>query len=329
MRDALSLLDQSIAYGGGKVEESQVRAMLGAIDQGYLFTLLERLADADGPGLIELAGQMEERSLSFDAALQDLGALLHQVALVQAVPQALSEDLPERQRILDLARRFDAEAVQLHYQIALHGRKDLPLAPDEYAGFTMTLLRMLAFTPDSEPGGAPVVKREVAPARMAEPSPPNVSAERPAFKAQEPAPVSVVQPRPAGSTAARVFDGDWPALVGRLRLGGMARMLAQHCELKSHDGARIELCVPDEHKHLTERSYQEKLKAALEEFLGGQVFLNISLGSVTGVTPARLVQEEKAARQADAIAAIEQDPFVRELIEDFDAQVIESTIKPN
>jgi DNA polymerase-3 subunit gamma/tau len=106
-------------------------------------------------------------------------------------------------------------------------------------------------------------------------------------------------------------------------------MLAQHCELKSHDGARIELCVPDEHKHLTERSYQEKLKAALEEFLGGQVFLNISLGSVTGVTPARLVQEEKAARQADAIAAIEQDPFVRELIEDFDAQVIESTIKPN
>ncbi|MEN6586290.1 MAG: DNA polymerase III subunit gamma/tau [Sulfuricella sp.] len=332
MRDALSLLDQSIAYGGGKVDEAQVRAMLGAIDQGYLFTLLERLAEGDGAGLIELARQMEERSLSFDAALQDLGALLHQVALAQNVPQALSEDLPERQRILDLAQRFSAEDVQLHYQIALHGRKDLSLAPDEFAGFTMALLRMLAFTLEAAPAEAQPVKRAVVPEKR-EVAPTAIAVQqevRPAFKVQEPAPAAVEQPQPAASERAEVaFNGDWPALVAQLGLGGMAKMLAQHCELKSHDGRRIDLCVHEEHKHLMEKSYQEKLKTALENFLGGAVFLTISICSVTGVTPAKLVHQEKQARQAEAIAAIEQDPFVRELIEDFDAQVIESTIKPN
>jgi len=326
MRDALSLLDQSIAYGGGKVEEVQVRPMLGAIDQSYLFTLLERLAEGDGAGLIALALQMEERSLSFDAALQDLGALLHQVALAQAVPQALSEDLPERQRILDLAQRFSAEDVQLHYQIALHGRKDLGLAPDEFAGFTMALLRMLAFTLEEAPTATLPVKRVIAAEKQ-------VIApqreERPAFKVQEPVPEPVTQHQAVGNELVKIFDGDWPALVAQLGLGGMAKMLAQHCELKNYDGRRIELCVMEEHKHLMEKSYQEKLKTALESFLGGPVFLNISICSVTGVTPAKLVQEEKNMRQAEAIAAIEQDPFVRELIEGFDAQVIESTIKPN
>jgi DNA polymerase-3 subunit gamma/tau len=336
MRDALSLLDQSIAYGGGKVEEAPVRAMLGAIDQGYLFTLLERLADSDGAGLIALTEQMEERSLSYDAALQDLGTLLHQIALAQTVPQALSEDLPERQRILDLAQRFSPEEVQLHYQIALHGRKDLSLAPDEFAGFSMTLLRMLAFTLESAPAARPAVKHVTAPAitPVAKPARPVAAVAPlpeapPVLKAQEPAPAPVSQAEPVSTTAAgNVFDGDWPGLVAKLRLGGMAKMLAQHCELKSYEGRRIELCVPDEHKHLMEKAYQDKLKAALDDFAGAPVMLNISLGSVTGLTPARLDHQEKQARQAEAIAAIEQDPFVRDLVENLDAQVIESTIKP-
>ncbi|MBZ0106552.1 MAG: DNA polymerase III subunit gamma/tau [Sulfuricella denitrificans] len=334
MRDALSLLDQSIAYGGGKVGEAPVRAMLGAIDQSYLFTLLERLADADGAGLIALTEQMEERSLSYDAALQDLGALLHQIALAQTVPQALSEDLPERQRILDLAQRFSPEDVQLHYQIALHGRKDLSLAPDEFAGFSMTLLRMLAFTLESAPAGGGGMKHATAPVtHAASPvrpvaavvAPPEAP---PGHKAQEPAPPPPVQTPPVRAAADNVFDGDWPGLVAQLRLGGMAKMLAQHCELKSYEGRRIELCVPDEHKHLMEKAYQDKLKAALDDYAGAPVILNISLGSVTGLTPARLDHQEKQARQAEAIAAIEQDPFVRDLVENLDAQVIESTIKP-
>jgi len=147
MRDALSLLDQAIAYGGGNVEEESVRGMLGAIDQSYLFTLLQALVNHDGAGMLATSRQMAERSLSFDAALQDLGVLLHQIALAQTVPEALAEDLPEREQILALSQALDPEAIQLYYQIALLGRKDLSLAPDEFAGFTMTLLRMLAFTP--------------------------------------------------------------------------------------------------------------------------------------------------------------------------------------
>jgi DNA polymerase-3 subunit gamma/tau len=223
--------------------------------------------------------------------------------------------------------------VQLHYQITLHGRKDLSLAPDEFAGFSMALLRMLAFTLDAAPAaGQAVIKAAVPVAQAVRPAQPAAvvpQAEAPSpLKAQEPAPSPVTRSEPASDTAGRAFDGDWPSLVAKLGLGGMAKMLANHCELKSYDGQRIELCVPDEHKHLMEKAYQDKLKAALDDYVGGSILLNISLGSVTGLTPAKLDHQEKQARHAEAVAAIEQDPFVRDLVENLDAQVIESTIKP-
>lgn len=148
MRDALSMLDQAIAFGQGEVTEASVREMLGAIDQNYLYDLLDTLAQNDGERMLSIADEMEVRSLSFDTALQDLGALLHCVALAQTVPKAIAEEIPERERIFALAETFSAEDIQLFYQIALHGRSDLSLAPDEYAGFTMTLMRMLAFLPN-------------------------------------------------------------------------------------------------------------------------------------------------------------------------------------
>jgi len=147
MRDALSLLDQAIAYGVGKVEESGVRAMLGAVDRRYLFTLLDALAAGEGTRLIAEAEALAERGIGFDSALAEIAALLQQIALYQTVPAALPEDEPERDAIVALAAALSPEDVQLYYQIALHGRKDLPLAPDEHAGFSMTLLRMLAFRP--------------------------------------------------------------------------------------------------------------------------------------------------------------------------------------
>jgi DNA polymerase-3 subunit gamma/tau len=337
MRDALSLLDQSIAYGGGKVEEEQVRAMLGAIDQGYLFDLLEKLADADAPGLIGLAGQMETRSLSFDAALQDLGALLHQIALAQTVPEAIAEDLPWRARLLDIAQRFSAEDVQLHYQIVLHGRRDLGLAPDEYAGFSMTLLRMLAFLPESGLDATPKARADTqkgtrAPPRKPEYAPVSAPVPTPAaaLVVSEPKPAfseADAPPAPPACPPRGTFDGDWHALVACMNLKGIVNMLAQHCELKSHEGSKFDLRLPAEHKSLM--PHQSKLKLALEEYFGHPVFLTISQGGVTGMTPAMLNQQEKQSRQADAVVAIEQDPFVREAIETFDAKIIESSIKPN
>jgi DNA polymerase-3 subunit gamma/tau len=147
MRDALSLTDQAIAYAAGKVTLDAVQGMLGALDQSYLVRLLDALAAKDGAGLLGVADEMATRSLSYNAALQDLGTLLHRIALAQTVPAALPTDLPEREDILRLAGQFDPEEVQLFYQIAVHGRNELSLAPDEYAGFSMSLLRMLAFRP--------------------------------------------------------------------------------------------------------------------------------------------------------------------------------------
>ncbi|MFZ6846681.1 DNA polymerase III subunit gamma/tau [Undibacterium sp. RuRC25W] len=147
MRDALSLTDQAIAYAAGKVSLEAVQGMLGALDQSYLIRLLDALAGNDGKSLLDVADEMAARSLSYKAALQDLGTLLHQIAIAQMVPVAVGDDLPEREHVVRLATVFAKEEVQLFYQIAVHGRNELALAPDEYAGFSMTLLRMLAFRP--------------------------------------------------------------------------------------------------------------------------------------------------------------------------------------
>lgn len=147
MRDALSLTDQAIAYAAGTVTLDAVQGMLGALDQTFLIRILDTLAQKDGAGLIAIANDMATRSLSYDTALQDIGSLLHQVALAQIAPMALGEELPERADIVRLAALFDAEEIQLFYQIAVHGRNELGLAPDDFSGFSMTLLRMLAFRP--------------------------------------------------------------------------------------------------------------------------------------------------------------------------------------
>ncbi|HZV64710.1 MAG TPA: DNA polymerase III subunit gamma/tau, partial [Telluria sp.] len=152
MRDALSLTDQAIAYAAGQVTLDAVQGMLGALDQSYLVRLLDALLAQDGADLMAVADEMASRSLSYNGALQDLGTLLHRIALAQSVPSAVPEDLPELADIQRLAAAFDPQEVQLYYQIVVHGRNEIGLAPDEYAGFTMTLLRMLAFRPGN--GGA-------------------------------------------------------------------------------------------------------------------------------------------------------------------------------
>ncbi|WP_460836546.1 DNA polymerase III subunit gamma/tau, partial [Massilia agri] len=165
MRDALSLTDQAIAYAAGQVTLDAVQGMLGALDQSYLVRLLDALLAQDGADLMAVADEMASRSLSYNGALQDLGTLLHRIALAQSVPSAVPQDLPELNDILRLAQAFDAQEVQLYYQIAVHGRNEIGLAPDEYAGFTMTLLRMLAFRPGQ--GGAEQPAAAPAPAMAA------------------------------------------------------------------------------------------------------------------------------------------------------------------
>ena len=309
MRDALSLLDQAIAHGAGKVEEASVREMLGAVDRGYLFSLLKSLASGQGPALLAEAERMAARSLSFDAALQDLATLLHRIALAQTLPEALADDEPDRDALLGLAGAFSQEDVQLLYQIAIHGRRDLGLAPDEFAGFTMTLMRMLAFVP-VEPGKA-------APAAAP-------GAARPVSKPAAPGAPEAIS-NAAGNAEQELAD--WRTLVGRIKVGGMARMLADNCEFRSLNGERLELAVPEAHKHLLEKVYTDKLQAALVDYFGRKLRLRISAGG-TGNTPAQIDNQERQAKLAKAIESIDADPFVRELVENFDARVKDSSIKP-
>ena len=147
MRDALSLLDQAIAMGSGSVKETDVRDMIGAVDKRYLYELLTFLMEQDGTQLMQKAQEMAGNAVGFDSALNDLAMLLQRLALLKTLPGAVAADDPERERLTQLANYFSDEQIQLYYQCVIHGKQDLPLAPDEYAGFVMTLLRMLAFAP--------------------------------------------------------------------------------------------------------------------------------------------------------------------------------------
>ena len=325
MRDALSILDQAIAFGEGKIEEAGMRDMLGAIDQSYLYDLLDALSQKDGAKMLAIADAMETRSLSFDAALQDLAMLLHRVALAQVVPSAIGEDAPEREQIFALAKVFLPEDIQLFYQIAINGRDDLSRAPDEYAGFTMTLMRMLAFIPDDMTAASTGDQDKTAA---------EVAARAPSSRtdAEIKRPLSSVTiettVKPDFDINLSSFSDGWRVMVNQLKLSGLAKMLAQHCEVKNVLPNEIEFCVPETHKHLLDKAYQERMQTALREHLGKPIRLKFSVGIITGLTPAELGSREKQEKQSQAVAAIESDLFVRELVEHFDAKLIVSSIKP-
>ena len=333
MRDALSLLDQAIAHGAGKVEEAQVREMLGSVDLDYLFNILDALLAGDVSGMLQVADDMATRSLSFDAALQDLASLFTRLQVAQLAPQAVADDLPERARILDLTERFDPEYVQLAYQIAVHGRKELPLAPDEQAGFIMTLLRLYTFRPAQASDAPAATARPVS-----QPKPKSIA---PAPVPKHVAPPTVVQtveaepapePEPVKSTSIPVSappeEHDWHAILAALNLGGMARELAQHCALRRVDGSNVFLCLSPTHRHLQMKPAQDKLQQSLSEYFARPVQVSIELEEITGDTPAAVAQHRKVERQDRAVAAVEQDEFVRGVIDMFDATLIESSIKP-
>jgi len=296
LRDSLSLLDQAIAHGGGRVEADAVRSMLGAVDRTCLHAILKALAARDGKGLMAEVERMASHSLSFENALQELGVILHRAALLQMVPDWLAGDDPDRAELQSVGGLFGPEELQLFYQIAIQGRTDLPLAPDEYAGFTMTLLRMLAFAPQA---GA-------VPAR----------------------PAQARSDATAPSATSQADGSSWAEVAGSLGLTGMARMLAQHCELVHRDAQRIELRLPAEHERLLDKPFEDKLRGALQQHLGAGVRVTIKVGGGGGNSPAAMADRERQQRRERAVREIEDDPFVRDLVENFDGRVVESTIKP-
>jgi DNA polymerase III subunit gamma/tau len=334
MRDALSLTDQAIAYGNQTVNEAEVRSMLGAIDQSYLFEILTALLANNGAALIEKAQQMEARSISFEAALNDLANLLHQIAMAQTVPDSLANDLPERPVLLDLAQKLSPETLQLYYQITLLGRRDIGLAPDEYAGFTMTLLRMLAFAPTEKIAQNISEKMTVKPTQSVEvvaqsapaAKPIDPEAAKPTKIEEKAAPAPILASSPV--VAETLFDGNWKKLVEQSLKLGLARALAQNCEMLAHDENSFTLRVAENQKHLVSASYQDKLSSAINEYFGKKISLNFEIDAEAN-TPAKQNANEKAVVQSGAEAAILGDPFVQDLMQKFGAQIIPNSIKPN
>ena len=295
MRDALSLVDQAIAHGGGKVATQAVGEMLGAMDQAFLLRLIEAVAAGDAAAAVAVADEMQARSLSYDSGLADLAALLLRVAMTQSVAGDAPANDADQARIADLAKRLDAESVQLYYQIALQGREDLPLAPDEHAGFVMTILRMIAFRPES-PGAV-----------------------------RAPAASKAAAGRPANPGSA----ASWPDLVQQLPIAGAARELARNAELRKREGNAFDLVVPKAKAYLAERGYQEKLKAALDQHLGASVTVKVSVGEVAGATAAAAEAGERDARLAAATKSVRSDGFVNDVVNLLDGKVVDSTIRPD
>lgn len=363
MRDALSLLDQAIAHGAGKVEETGVRDMLGTVGEDHLYGLLDALQSQDIDRLIAVADEMEGRSLSFESALQEFATLLHRVALVQFAPQAIGDNF-ERERLAAYAAAFSPEFLQLAYQIVIHGRDELALAPDEYTGFTMSLLRLHAFRPDAGGGavggGRPIAAagattpaaRPVVPAASPAPAPqpesgrPAAVAPVAAEAAHEPPPELNPPPpeefsqvsapvAPAMDTAAVALHGklsenlDWQAAIAGCGIGGIVRELALQSELVSVSGNRLRLRLPPEQRHLVAMPANTgKLQEALAHYFREDVHVQVDIGEVTSQTPAQRNAEIRQAQQAEAVAAMETDPFVQELIERCDATLVESSVKP-
>ena len=314
VRDSLSLLDQAIAHGGGKVERLQVSEMLGTLGGDLVWPVLERLADGDGAGVIAEADRLAARTVSFDTALEDIAANLHRIALTQA-GAAMADD-SERERVQAMAQRIDPARVQVMYQIALLARRDLALAPDEYAGFTMALLRMLTFAGASE-AQPRAVTRETS--RESRPTPPTATA--PATAAPSTTASAAMAPRTP-------FEGDWASYVAKLNLTGLAGMVARHGELVSFENNKLELVVPEAQRMYAERAYQEKLHAELAPHFGPGFRLVVRVGPTAGSSLAAVRSRENDQRRESAAEAIDSDPFVRELVRDLGAEVVPSSIKP-
>ena len=338
MRDALSLLDQAIAYGDGEVRDPAVRRMLGAVDTEYTYRIVDALAANDGPALLAEVDAMAARSIAFPSALEELASLFHRIAIVQAVPAAAGT-IEDSTRVTAFAERLSPESVQLAYQICVQGRADLPLAPDEAVGFSMTLLRLLAFEPagrNTKPAGdaQPIARSIASPAAgrsAAAPSATSASVHRiGAAPAETPPGASnpVGEPEAPPHQAMPSDPAAWPAFVAGLRLAPMAAQLAGQTELKSIEGNVVTLALPAAHKHLADKAYADRLKVALEASTGRKWMLAFEVGSKAEASLAAQRQREQAETKAKTEAAFRSEPFVQDALARFDAKIRPDSIKP-
>ncbi len=310
MRDALSLLDQVIAFGGARLSAADTRAMLGTVDRSQIVALLEALAARDGRRILEIVRDMDEHVPDYRDALSELAALLQRLAVIQAVPEWEAGDDEDIEVLRALSALLTPEDTQLNYQIALNGRRDLELAPDPRAGFEMVLLRMLAF----HPAGAAVTAQGNG-----------VAVRKPGPTAL---PAAAAAPPVKSASANDASAMDWSGLLAQLNLDGPVSQLAAHCTWLGRQGNRIRLLLDADGELHRRPVREEKLAQALSTHFGEPVKVEFEVAHVVADTPARRKQAEADDRLQAARQSIEADPNVRAMQDIFGAVVQPESVKP-
>ncbi len=306
MRDALSLLDQLLAFGGGVINEINARSMLGTIDRGHVGRLVDAISQGDGAALLEEVRELDRDAPDYDRALVDLATLLQRVAIVQIVPAAAPQDEEFDSALLTrLARAISPEDAQLYYQIALAGRRDLNMAPEPRIGFEMTLLRMLAFRPDA----------------AAQPSKPVVAAGT--------APAASAAPVVEAARLTSIDAANWPAVVEAAGLSGMVRQLALNCVPASFERNLLTLKLDQAASDRRTRPIEEKLVQGLSKHLGRDIRVAFETAESDLNSPARQRVQAEQDRIARATSAFEADPAVKGLRDRFGADVDAASVKPS
>ena len=317
LRDALSLLDQAIAYGNGSVNTQDVNAMLGTIEQHCLYGMMHALIEQDANALMAQFDNLASAAADFEQTLAEILGLLHQIAVAQQVPLTTSD--PD---ILDFAKRISLADVQLFYQIALMGRRDLPYAATPRDGFEMTLLRMLAFCPSQ-------TVTDLTQAAQQNPTPTTVPAITP-ITSQTPtrlqqATVTAATTSPPTVALAKL---DWVEVIAQLSLSGVTLVLANHCILQDIDDQHIHLLLDPSQATLLNSKQQERLTQALSQYFKKPMQLHITLGNTQQETPAAQQKRNLSEQQIAAEQAIHADPHLQTLVKNFDAKIIPGSIKP-
>ena len=352
MRDALSLLDQALAFGGGSVKEQEVRDMLGSVSRDKVIRLLQAVLQRDAAQTLQVVAELAELSPDFENVLAELLSLLHHMSLAKTVPEALDEFVSARETLLKLSEEVSAEDLHLFYQIALIGRRDLSLSPDARNGFEMILLRMLAFRPAIADANRAVQSQQHSQSQpktkdqayaSAQNSPQPVIAEptmKPVASSSTIADIEHGSVQPSAQTTAsatakaavassNAASGDWRDIVNALGLGGLVKQLAINCTVKQRDGNNITLQIENGHSNLINPKAKQRLQQALGEYFNIDAQLEIKVvNNIESESPAQTTQRETKQRQQQAVQSINEDSFTQTLKENFNAEIVPGSIKP-
>ncbi|HMB39271.1 MAG TPA: DNA polymerase III subunit gamma/tau [Wenzhouxiangellaceae bacterium] len=336
MRDGLSLLDQALAAGSGKLEYAPVEDMLGTVEQRHLDAIIEALIAKNAAAALSAVTEVFGLARDLSRLLADLAEMLHRIALIQQVPDYRDDSRTDWENLIDYAGRMDPEDVQLYYQIVVTGRRDLGLAPSDRSGCEMTILRMFAFQPATVSGSSPeqhsdaaaTAERSAATAYSAsETEPTGAVCEAPA--ATRPSPTSAAGSSASGAPEALSRES-WPRVLRALNLNGSVKAVAGMLAVGEIDDKRVEFRLGRDDLILVSDRFKASLAKALQDYSGLERKLDFKPISDDAdlLTPARMDNDERVRAQADAETAVAEDPVVKRMQEKFDAEIVPGSVRP-